>query len=317
MRFELMGHKARAAALVAGTAMIASLAATQGVASDATTGEAQIIPAAVVEEVGASERINFSGKLRMLSQRIPSAACHLAAGIEKDGALKLLSGATAEFNKILDGLEFGDADLKIIGEEQRRKTLVKIHDLRAQWEPMQAAAEAMMNGSTSDEHLSIVLQQNIPVLDAAKLLVSELVGQYSDPSAMIQADSMLIDISGRQRMLTQKMSKESCMIWSGHGTAETAQALTGTMQMFEVSLMALRNGMDQAGIKAPPNDEIGAGLDVVIGHWNHVKPELEMVLASTMDDSNFEADMFNSLNTTMVDMNKVVGMYTKAAKLGL
>lgn len=317
MTLELIGTGFRTLAVSAGALLLGSLVPTQGMASDAASGDAKIIKAAIVDDVGASERINLSGKLRMLSQRIPSAACHLAAGVEKDGALKLLAGATSEFEKIINGLEFGDGDLGIKGEEKRRKTLAKIQDLRTEWAPMKVAADAMVDGSTSDEHLNIVLQQNMKVLGAAKLLVSELVGQYSDPSAMIQADSMLIDISGRQRMLTQKMSKESCMIWSGHGSAETAEALTGTMQMFEVSLMALRNGMTEAGINPPPNDEIGDGLDVVINHWNHVKPELQMVLDAAMDDPNLEADMFSTLNETMADMNKVVGMYTEAAKLGL
>lgn len=298
-----------------------ALACAAGLATSAGTanaeGEAAIIKAAVVQDVGAQERINFSGKLRMLSQRIPSAACHLANGIETEGASKLLVGATAEFEKILTGLEFGDADLKIVGQEQRRKTVAQIHALRDRWTPVQAAAQAMISGDIGQGNLDVILGQNMDVLDAAKLLVSELVGQYSDPSAMLQADSILIDIAGRQRMLTQKMSKEACILQSNTGDTQAAAALTGTMQMFEVSLMALRNGMPEAGIKAPPNDEIRAGLDVVIANWTDVKPALEASLAGSDMSRDEKAERFSGLNITMANMNKVVGMYTKAAKLGL
>jgi hypothetical protein len=45
-----------------------------------------------------------------------------------------------------------------------------------------------------------------------KLLVSDLLAQYSNPNAMLQAIAMLVDISGRQRMLTQRMSKNFCLM---------------------------------------------------------------------------------------------------------
>lgn len=292
-------------------AACAALAGTSG------AEESKPVRAAFVADIGAQERINFSGKLRMLSQRIPSAACHLAKGIDPEGARALLQGATGEFEKILTGLEFGDADLKIVGSENRRKTVAQIHDLRGKWEPMKAAAEAMIAGDSLQANLDAILSQNMIVLASAKILVSDLVAQYSDPASMLQSHSMLIDISGRQRMLTQKMSKESCMVASGLGTAETVDHLQGTMSMFEVSLSALMLGMPDAGIIPPPNSEISAGLNTVYFNWNEIKPTLEAVIAGASVDDSHDTAKFQKLNTAMANMNKVVGMYTAAAKMGL
>jgi hypothetical protein len=300
-----------AGALTASAAIAAEPAGVSGPV------EPQVVQVALVEEAGASERIDYSGKLRMLSQRIPAAACNVAAEIATEQAVGLLDGATKEFDKIVNALEFGDPDLSIIGEEKRRKTIARIHDLREVWLPVKAAAEAMVAGDHGAAHVDLIIAQNMGVLDAAQLLVSELVGEYSNPAAMLQADSMLIDISGRQRMLSQKISKESCMIWSGRGTADTTAALAGTMDMFEVSLMALRNGMAEAGIKNPPNADIEAGLDVVIGEWAVLMPVLEGLKAGQIPDEATRAATFAGLNTLMTDMNKVVGMYTEAAKLGI
>ena len=297
-------------AFAAATALVAF-------AGTAVADETKPIRAAFVEDIGAQERINFSGKLRMLSQRIPSAACHLAKGIDTEGASQLLKGATAEFEKILTGLEFGDADLKIVGEESKRKTLSQIHDLRSKWEPMKAAAEAMIAGESSKANLDLILSENMVVLGSAKVLVSDLVAQYSDPASMLQSQSMVIDISGRQRMLTQKMSKESCMIAAGFGTGETVGQLQGTMAMFETSLVALMHGMPDAGIMPPPNGEISSGLNTVYYKWNEIKPTLEAVVAGTKVDEGMETAKFQNLNTAMANMNKVVGMYTAAAKMGL
>ena len=271
----------------------------------------------IIQNAGEQERINFSGKLRMLSQRIPSAACHLAEGVDNAGATQLLKSASDEFEKILTALEFGDESLNIIGQEERRKTLARIHDLRAQWEPMKVAAAQMAAGDTSDEVLSVVLEQNMPVLNSAKLLVSEMVAQYSNPATMVQANSLLIDIAGRQRMLTQKMAKESCILASDLADNETKANLEATMQMFEVSLFALMNGMQEAGIKAPPSFQISEGLRHVSLEYAQAKPTLDSLLSGQKVSLDAEATKFKTLNTTMGKMNEVVQMYTSTMKVGL
>ncbi|MEM9970519.1 MAG: type IV pili methyl-accepting chemotaxis transducer N-terminal domain-containing protein, partial [Pseudomonadota bacterium] len=276
--------------------------------------EAQIINAGIVENVGAQERINLSGKLRMLSQRIPAAACHFALGIDTAASKDMLAGATEEFDQILTALEVGDPELGIIGEETRRKTLIRVFSLREAWEPFKAAALSVANGENTDANLEALIAGNIDVLDRAKVLVSELVGQYSNPADMVQADSMVIDIAGRQRMLTQKMSKESCIMMTDYATPETADALAGTMQMFETSLEALRFGLPAAGIKGPPTSGISSGLGLVDDNWKSVKPMLEAVASGAELDSTASAAKFQQLNTTMANMNAVVGLYAAYAK---
>ena len=49
----------------------------------------------------AKERINFSGKLRMLSQRAAAAGCNLGASVDEEHNRQLLSLTSAEFSKIL------------------------------------------------------------------------------------------------------------------------------------------------------------------------------------------------------------------------
>ena len=303
--------------LTAGLALACALMLPQAsIAASDQTGGASIIPAAFIEDVGSTERINFSGKLRMLSQRIPAAACHLANGVDTDGARALLTGAKTEFGTILNALEFGDEKLNVKGAETRRKTLAQIHDLRGKWEPFSATVDQVLAGNASDEDVKMVLKDSMSVLDSAKLLVSEISGQYSNPAEMTQAAAMVIDIAGRQRMLTQKMSKESCAAWSGFSPS-AADDLAGTMQVFEASLKALTYGMPDAGIKVPPTAEIAEGLAVVNKDWNGVKDMLVSISAGNIPAPDAAADVFQRLNTTMADMNKVVGLYTAAEKPGI
>ncbi|MDO6589001.1 MULTISPECIES: type IV pili methyl-accepting chemotaxis transducer N-terminal domain-containing protein [Rhodobacterales] len=268
--------------------------------------------APIIEE-NAEQRINFSGKLRMLSQRVPSAACHFSRGIDVEGSAALLVAATTEFEKILTGLEFGDADLSIQLPETNGQTLALIAELRTLWEPLRAAAEAVANDTATEAERNYVLNENLPVLRAAQLLVERLVQQYSNPNATTFAALVLVDISGRQRMLTQKMSKESCILEGDFDTTVTVEDLQTTMRIFENSLDALQNGMPVVGVQPPPNDMIATGLDGVLTDWSGAKPYVTEVLAGNSLDADGNTVKFQQLNVTMANMNTVVGMYVDAA----
>lgn len=285
--------------------------------TNATEQAAQTLRVQFLQDVGASQRIDFSGKLRMLSQRIVAAGCNYAAGIDPDSSGGMLNAAKVEFETIIDALEFGNPDLGIIGTEERRKTQVGISKLRELWAPTEETANLIQSGDNATETVTTIADQSAPLLEMAKLLVSELSAQYSDPTAVLQADALVIDIAGRQRMLSQRMSKNVCLISSGVNAETAPGELAGAAKMFEVSLFALRNGMADAGIKAPPNQEIAAGLDVVISDWENLKVIVEKVLAGNDLDTEQRAIMFNQANAMTGHMNTVVGMYSEASKLEL
>lgn len=294
--------------------------ATQGLAqSGAITlpPEDPVALAQFLEDVGASERINLSGKLRMLSQRIPAAACNEHAGIAVEQSKAVLHAAKEEFDTIIAGLEFGNDDLNIIGEETRRKTLAAIAAVHAAYDPLHAALDDIELTGGTDEEVLNVAEHNMEVLEAARLLVSEISGEYADPTALLQSDALTIDIAGRQRMLVQKISKEVCLITSDIYAEASLEVLSGTISMFETSLNALQFGMDGAGIAPAPTDEILAGLERVQADWVEVGSLVKEVAAGGSIDDDARAIVFTGLNKTMADMNAVVGLYTENSKLGL
>jgi len=202
--------------------------------------------AGFVEESGGSARINLAGKLRMLSQRIPAAACAVKAGLVADESQAVLDGAVAEFHQILAALEFGDDSIGVFGAEERARTLRVIQELHTKFDPI----------------------------------------------------------------------KYSCQISSGLNATSSRDTLASTVQIFEASLQALRNGMPTVGLEEPPTDEIAAGLDVVKSDWLEVKTHIDAIDAGENLSDADRAAIFVGLNTTMADMNKVVGMYSDASKLG-
>lgn len=268
-------------------------------------------PASMPEN--AEARINYSGKLRMLSQRIPSAACHLSRDIAPEASRALLQSAAAEFEKILHALEFGDGELGIEAPERNRKTLQRIHLLRDEWEILKGSAAVVAAGTATEGDMDAVLAQNMAVLAQAVRLVPWLVNQYSNPNDIPLVQLLLVDISGRQRMLTQKISKEACILDGGGGT-DVSEDLEETIRLFEASLEALRFGLDVMDIPPPPNREIVSGLDIVAENWSVVKPLLEATLGGADPDADANAARFHGLNETMARMNDVVGLYADVAR---
>lgn len=296
-----------------------AVAAALGLGMLSAPAQAQetLLKAAFEERKSAEIRINKAGKLRMLSQKIPAAACQLAKGIDVEATAAHLSAATAEFDQILNALEFGDTEMGIIGPETDRKTLVALEALRAQWAPFHDAAKTLAATGATDANLDITLNQNLALLDAAKALVTEVAGAHTNPGEMLQADSMAIDIAGRQRMLLQKMSKASCLMTSTYASDLSASELAETAQVFDASLEALRFGMQSVGLQPPPNAQVSAALDVVLDDWRQIRPSMNRIAAGDAPDPAEQARRFQLFNSATSHMNAAVELYSKSTDSNL
>jgi len=287
------------------------LALSIGTSASAAEG---LSKAELAKQLGASERVNYSGKLRMLSQRVIATSCNYSAGVDPQESGKHMDAARDEFALIVDGLENGNAELGMNGAERRRKTLARIEELKTEWKVLAADLSAIKDDPSAQASLEAAAIQSGPVLSVAKLLVSDLSAQYSDPAAMVQANAMLVDISGRQRMLTQRMSKNVCLAASGITTENAKKELAATAEVFETSLSALSSGLAAAGINPPPTDEIADGLKVVQANWSELKPAVETILAGGMLSDAERATVYHGMNQMTGNMNKVVGMYSDYSK---
>ena len=73
----------------------------------------------------------------------------------------------------------------------------------------------------------------------------------------------VLNLSGRQRMLTQKMSKEYCLIAADIEAAANRENLKKTMQLFETTLEGLKSGDDATNLPGTTNKRIVKQLDKV------------------------------------------------------
>lgn len=92
---------------------------------------------------------------------------------------------------------------------------------------------------------------------------------------MSKKDSYIINIAGKQRMLSQKMSKETFFIV--HRNTNDFRELNSAVSLFENSLNDLLYGNDAKGIYAPQNEKIQAKLEEVMGYWKPFKAEISQL----------------------------------------
>ena len=74
---------------------------------------------------------------------------------------------------------------------------------------------------------------------------------------------VIMNLSGRQRMLSQKMTKEALLATSGINAEENRKNLKETMNTFERVLKGLRDGDASLNLPACENEEITAKLDKI------------------------------------------------------
>ena len=268
-----------------------------------------------LQDTGSANRIVAADMLRTLSQEIPSSVCHLHNGADIAGSTALLTSGIAKFDAITDALLHGNEDMGIIGGEERRKTVIELEDLIASWGPVREAAVAVLTDPADAAAASTVYESTDVMLGKTSHLLSELEGMYANPVELMQSDVMLLEVAGRQAMMTQRISYEACRIWSGDGSNVLVENLDRTAQQFTFAMNAMTNGMPEMGIIPPPTADIAEQLALVGADWAVVGDHLEAVKAGG-DSAELRADLFQRLNAKMHRMEHIAELYAALSKRG-
>ena len=79
----------------------------------------------------------------------------------------------------------------------------------------------------------------------------------------------LINLSGKQRMLTQKMSKEFMLVALNIDKEKNIENLTATARLFDKTLTGLQRGDSELGLVATDSRRINRQLDKVVPLWRN------------------------------------------------
>ena len=269
---------------------------------------------------GAKARVNRSASLRSLSEAVAASSCQIGADINTDNAQADLAIYREDFDTILDGLENGSAILGMPGGESRARTLRTIQQTASMWSPLDVAAKNLAAGRGDEIDALTIRQSHAALFEQTVALAAVITGRYADPQQLLQSDATVLNFAVRQRALGYRMARTMCELASGTATAETRDELATTVDLFERSLVALRDGFPAAGINPPPNDAVADSLTATYELWlanrgifdaalGGSKPGEDAVVAATELSKELSISMNNAITLYLIASPGQDGVY--------
>ncbi|MDP5085634.1 MAG: type IV pili methyl-accepting chemotaxis transducer N-terminal domain-containing protein [Yoonia sp.] len=273
---------------------------------------AQTVAAQSIDESlynGGKARVNRSASLRSLTEAVASASCRANGGIGTEEAQRQLASWSAEFDTIIDGLVNGSPALGMPTPETRAKTLKVLNDTAMMWQPLEIAANKMSAASGSSADATTISSSYRDLFEQTELLAAAISGQYSDPQQLLQSDATVLNFAVRQRALAYRMTRAMCELATGTGTAETQQELQTTVDLFQQTLFALRDGFPAAGINPPPNDAVRASIEATFALWQEQRGIFDAALAGQSPSAENVVASATLSEALSVAMNNTITLY--------
>ena len=133
--------------------------------------------------------------------------------------------------------------------------------------------EVLKSGRVSRAQVGVVAKRNLPLLRECNLCVelfertAQKLGLKAHPEI-----ATVINLAGRQRMLTQKMCKEYYLLALGHELASNRTRILGSVGLFARTLRGLQHGDEEQGLPAARDLGIKAQLRSVAELWREYMP---------------------------------------------
>jgi nitrate/nitrite-specific signal transduction histidine kinase len=264
-----------------------------------------------VSEKQFAAAINLAGRQRMLTQKMTKEFLLTALKVDEGENKKNCDTTARLFAESLDRLLQGDAELNIPGpptpeiNEQLKK-------VKALWDAFSPKLAAASSGNISRDALVAVAQLNVPLLEE----MNKAVVLYESESAKGGAKGLgaVVNIAGRQRMLSQKIAKEILLIALGVDPDANRRSLQATKDLFQQSLAGLIQGNEQMSLSAPKTPTLLAQMKKVESLWNDFIPLVDQAIGNP----EVSADLISKvgqLNLKLLqEMNRAVTMYEAEGK---
>lgn len=245
--------------------------------------------------------INMAGRQRMLSQRVTKEVMAMLQGkVKKADVL-----ATADlFDKSLNALISGDPP-QGIPPTKEPDIVAQLNEVKSIWGVFKLNLGGIIG--IKDEKSGIydhLASRNIPLLKAMNGTVTMMEKKGLAPKT--------INLAGKQRMLSQKMTKEALGLDMGTATAEE---FLGTVSLFDRTLRGLRNGDIELGLKPIKDAAILTQLGKVETEWQPFETNAERLVKVSKEANQYLSYILANNVPLLKEMNKAVGMY-EAASLG-
>lgn len=268
----------------------------------------QAIASEVLPEQDAKNRINLSGRQRMLTQQIARNACFVMAGIDAERFAAKADAAIRQFSVTLAGLRQGNENLQLL-PESNQDVLDELAKVEALWRTLGAASQQIVAGDLHSVPMRQMVTLNMETMRTMNVAVKQIEKSYG--SDILPADlAYTINLAGRQRMLSQKVAKEACFYMIGLTHVASLEQIDETMSEFEAVMDLLLTGAPDQQIIAPPNRRLKKQLERTSKAWTGFKT---LMIRAKLDKEMTQGErvqMANMSDQVLREMNLAVQMYS-------
>ncbi|MEE8428791.1 MAG: type IV pili methyl-accepting chemotaxis transducer N-terminal domain-containing protein [Gammaproteobacteria bacterium] len=236
-------------------------------------------------ELSVAAATNMAGLQRMLTQRIGKAYCQVGLGIEPQNSREQLFEAVELFDTQLAELQ------AFAPNSQVRNALAQVKQL---WVPYKVAA----TGPVTKDGARQVAYWSDDLLHASHKVVQLLQDTSNTPYAR------LVNVSGRQRMLSQRLAKLYMLQVWGFDTLTIRDEIESAVNEFTGALAVLQG--------APENtNDIRRQLMIVARDWTWLRKALNM--AGT---DPFPETLAGVSESVLLNMDRITKLYEELAEKG-
>ena len=215
--------------------------------------------------------IDLAGKQRMLTQRMAKLSIECSYKLNKNSCNDL-EVDRKHFNNVLKLFELAEKKHTL---EPKLFDMVKdeIKEVKEAWVPFNKDIKLIEKSEGGDkEALDRVLKNNLKLLTLSNDLVTEMLKYYRGKLTELEQKILrVINVAGKNRMLSQKMTKEY-LEKNILNIKEANKELQKSVKLYTLIMHTLINGNNKLQIPKVTNFEIKKQLKKVDTLWSKIKP---------------------------------------------
>jgi hypothetical protein len=256
--------------------------------------------------------INIAGSERMLTQKMTKEALLVTLGIEREKHKKALLQTSSQYDQALRAFLNGSKKLAIAKVNVPSTRAFIERKLLPQWNTFYDNISRILQSDKKEpKALAYLISHDVTLLQLSDKLVQKLKSDAGKQNFMEAAREHIVDIAGRQRMLTQKMTKEKLLILAGIQKEKYQKRVQQSIDQFEQTLHDLRYGNPSRMIPKPTDRTLIDQLRKVDKMWQQLKPLYEK---SQLKKDEI-ATLIKQNILLLQEMDKAVILYEKLADI--
>ena len=263
---------------------------------------------AAAQRGGEDQMLELAGTHTVITQRMAKETLLVVLGVDRQRNLRRLQSSRDRFDRVLRGLRQGDESLRIEPASDPG-ILAELERADSIWTEMDTEILAgLANGDFAPEQVDRIADLSTVLLDT----VDTAAAAHADRSAGQHFSMLLvaIDLSDRQRILLEQMTKEFLLVAYGHDVEANRSRLRNTADRFEDALDGLTYGDLDRLLLPPPTESIRDQLELIRQVWRmDLQPAIEAAIAGRQLDSQSIAGVSESSSRLLLESRVAVALY--------